>query len=59
VGVLDPQNWNAPWMMLTRMGMSKAKLTDFFKSHYRVVPLGDIAEMRAWQLLPKPLHELP
>ena len=50
---LDPQNWNAPWMILTRAGMPKAKLVGFFDSQYRVEPMGDIAEMKAWQLLPK------
>lgn len=53
---LDPGNWNAPWMILTRAGMPKAKLVGFFDDHYRVDPLGTIAEMKAWQLLPKPLR---
>jgi hypothetical protein len=51
---LDPENWNAPWMILTRAGMPKAKLVGFFADHYRVETMGDIAEMKAWQLLPKP-----
>ncbi len=50
---LDPENWNAPWMILTRAGMNKAKLTGFFQDHYRVEPMGEIAEMKAWRLLPK------
>ena len=50
---LDQENWNAPWMILTRAGMPKAKLTGFFDSEYRVEPMGEIAEMKAWQLLPK------
>ncbi|HXP12621.1 MAG TPA: hypothetical protein VN795_03105 [Stellaceae bacterium] len=50
---LDPGNWNAPWMILTRAGMPKAKLTGFFEDHYRVEPMGEIAEMKAWQLLPR------
>jgi hypothetical protein len=50
---LDPENWNAPWMILTRAGMNKAKLTGFFEGHYRVEPMGEIAEMKAWQLLPR------
>ncbi len=40
-------------MILTRAGMNKAKLTGFFEDHYRVNPLGEIAEMKAWQLLPR------
>jgi hypothetical protein len=50
---LDPENWNAPWMILTRAGMNKAKLTGFFEGHYRVEPMGEIAETKAWQLLPR------
>ena len=50
---LDPLNWNAPWMILTRAGMSKARLTGFFDDRYRVVPVDDLAGMKAWQLLPK------
>lgn len=44
---LDPTNWNAPWMLLTRDGMPKAKFTGFFDSHYKAVPKGEIAGMEA------------
>ncbi|MDE2166008.1 MAG: hypothetical protein KGJ66_06700 [Alphaproteobacteria bacterium] len=50
---LDPTNWNAPWMLLTRDGMTKVKFVGFFDSHYKVVPLGAVAGMKAWQLLPR------
>ncbi|HKR18637.1 MAG TPA: hypothetical protein VJS41_00690 [Stellaceae bacterium] len=50
---LDPTNWNAPWMLLTRDGMPKATFTGFFDSHYKVVPEGEIAGMKAWRLLPR------
>lgn len=50
---LDPTNWNAPWMLLTRDGMTKARFVGFFDSHYKVVPLGTIGGMKAWQLLPR------
>jgi len=50
-GALDPTNWNAPWMLLTRDGMPKAKFVAFFDSHYKVVPLGEIAGLKAWRLL--------
>jgi hypothetical protein len=49
---LDPENWNAPWMLLTRDGLTKTDLTGFFYSHYRVEDLGEIAGMRAWRLSP-------
>jgi len=52
-GALDPENWNAPWMLLTRDGLTKDKLTGFFYSHYRVEKLGEIAEMKAWRLSPR------
>jgi hypothetical protein len=48
---LDPENWNAPWMLLTRGGLTKSELTGFFYSHYRVEDLGEIAGMKAWRLL--------
>ncbi|MGH6968614.1 MAG: hypothetical protein ACREEN_05880, partial [Stellaceae bacterium] len=50
---LDPRNWNAPWMLLTRDGMPKAKFTSFFASRYKIEPLGEIAGMPAWRLLPR------
>jgi len=50
--IFDPYNWNAPWMMLAGQGMPKKKLVGFFDRHYRIVPLGEIAEIPAWQLLP-------
>jgi hypothetical protein len=50
---LDPTNWNAPWMLLTRDGMQKAKFVAFFDNHYKVVPLGEIAGLKAWQLRPR------
>lgn len=50
---LDPTNWNAPWMLLTRDGMPKAKFTGFFDSRYTVVSQGEIAGMKAWRLEPK------
>lgn len=52
-GALDPANWNAPWMLLTRDGMPKTKFVGFFDSRYKVMPLGEIAGMKAWQLLPR------
>jgi len=53
---LDPTNWNAPWMLLARDGMTKAKFTGFFDSHYAVVSHGEIAGMEAWRLLPRATH---
>jgi hypothetical protein len=53
---LDPTNWNAPWMLLTRDGMPKAKFVGFFDRSYTVVPQGEIAGMTAWRLLPRVAH---
>lgn len=50
---LDPADWNAPRMPLTRDGMPKTKFVDFFDRSYTVVPQGEIAGMRAWRLLPR------
>ncbi len=47
---LDLENWNAPWMLLTRDGLTKTDLTGFFYSHYRVEDLGEVAGMKAWRL---------
>jgi hypothetical protein len=50
---LDPMNWNAPWMLLIRDGLTKDKLAGFFARHYRVEPVDDIAGMKAWRILPR------
>lgn len=51
-GVFDPENTDAPWPTLTPMGMSKTRLFGYFRQHYTIRPLGSIAEMPAWEILP-------
>jgi hypothetical protein len=50
---LNPTNWNAPWMLLIRDGLTKDKLTAFFTERYRVELAGEIAGMQAWRILPR------
>jgi hypothetical protein len=55
--VLDPYNWNAPWFDISARGLTKQALNDFFETHYSVVPLGEIAGLKAWQIRPgQPSH---
>jgi hypothetical protein len=51
--VLEPYNWNAPWFVLTRAGLSKDKLRGFLESHYAVVPQDDIARLKVWEIRPR------
>ena len=51
--VLEPTNWNAPWFILTRAGLSKDKLRGFLESHYTVVPQNDIARLKVWEIRPR------
>ena len=51
--VLEPYNWNAPWFVLTRAGLSKDKLRGFLESHYTVVPQDDIARLKVWEIRPR------
>lgn len=55
-GVLDPYDWDAPWGMLTSRKMTKDKLFGFFQQNYRVVSIGKIAEIDAWQIEPIAPH---
>jgi hypothetical protein len=50
-GVLDQYNWDNPWETLSAHGLSKQKLFHFFYDHYRIQPLGKIAEIKAWQIV--------
>lgn len=52
-GVLDPDSWDAPWPGLLYRHMTKAELFGFFSQHYAIEPLGEIAEIKAWQLHPR------
>lgn len=51
--MLDERDWDAPWSKLPRMGLSKRRLRDFFEDGYRVVPLGELAEIKVWEIKPK------
>ena len=50
--VLDPNDWNAPWGDLPSRGVFKHQLSDFFYSRYQVKSLGQLAEIKAWEILP-------
>lgn len=53
--VLDPHDWDAPWMLLHRIGLEKVALSAFLTSCYEVENLGKVAGLPAWQLrLPSP-----
>ncbi len=50
--VLDPYDWNAPWVDLPARGVRKQQLIEFFTGHYKVEPAGSIAGLKAWEILP-------
>ncbi len=49
-GVLDPDDWDAPWAVLTARGLGKPRLVGFLHGRYAVRALPAIAEMPAWEL---------
>lgn len=49
-GVLDPLDWNAPWVDLSGRGITKPALQAFFTAHYMIRPLGSLAGIPAWEL---------
>ena len=51
--ILDPYNWNAPWMVLKAAGMPKSKLMGYITEHYAAVPLPDLAGLKVWRLDPR------
>jgi hypothetical protein len=53
--VLDPYNWNAPWFVLSRAGLTKDKLRGFLESRYTIVPRDDVAHLKVWEIRPHTL----
>lgn len=53
-GAFDPENWDAPWPNMARLGVPKAKLLIHFADRFIVRPLGEIAELKAWEIEPRP-----
>jgi hypothetical protein len=49
-GVLDPLDWNAPWVELPARGVTKSALHAFFAAHYTIRPLGRLAGLPTWEL---------
>lgn len=52
--MLDPVEWNAPWSLLYRRGLTKPMLKAFINGRYTVGPEQSIAELKVWQLTRKP-----
>jgi hypothetical protein len=48
--MLDERDWDAPWSQLPRRGVSKRVLAEFFSIRYRVIPIGELAQIKAWEL---------
>jgi hypothetical protein len=51
--VFDPDAWDARWPRLYLRHVTKPVLFGFFTSHYIVRRLGEIAEIRLWELSPR------
>jgi hypothetical protein len=50
--MLDKHDWDAPWSLLPSKGVSKQVLAQFFSDRYSVVPIGELARIKAWELKP-------
>jgi len=51
-GMLDKRDWDASWSLFPSKGISKNRLAKFFADRYRVVPIGELARIKAWELKP-------
>jgi hypothetical protein len=51
-GVLDPMRWDAPWTTLAPRVMTKPRLFEHFQQIYTIRPIGEIAEIPAWEITP-------
>lgn len=52
--ILDPNAWEAPWPEMYRDHVGKPLLFGFFASHYDIRYLGRMADVKTWELTPKP-----
>ena len=50
--MLDKHDWDAPWSLLPSKGVSKQVLAQFFSDRYRVLPMGELAQIKVWELKP-------
>ncbi len=50
--VLDPADWDAPWLSLLSHHLSKQRLFDFFYSHYDIRRVGAVGRLQTWEILP-------
>ena len=48
--VLNPYDWNGAWATFAGMGITKARVTDFLASNFKIEYLGRVAEMPAWRI---------
>lgn len=51
-GVLDDRDWNAPWPLLRRQGVTREALERQLRERYTVVDLGPVAGIPCWELRP-------
>jgi hypothetical protein len=51
-GILDDRDWNAPWPMLRRKGITRESLEYQIRDRYTVMDLGDLAGIPCWELRP-------
>lgn len=51
-GILDDRDWNAPWPLLRRKGVTREALERQLRERYTVVSLGEVAGIPCWELQP-------
>lgn len=47
---LDSMDWNSPWPMLLKNGLTKDMLAKFFNEKYQVIFNNQLAEIKYWEL---------
>ncbi|MBV9747383.1 MAG: hypothetical protein JO157_01090 [Acetobacteraceae bacterium] len=52
--LLDGSDWEAPWLDLTRRGLTKDRLYSHLASHFTVTQRPSIAELKVWQITAAP-----
>ena len=52
--IFDERDWDAPWFKFAGHGIPKRKLVGFFRQHYEITPIGQLAGLDAWELTKRP-----
>ncbi len=48
--MFEERDWNTPWPVFLKDGMTKDRFSGFFKAHYNICYAGEVAEIGCWEL---------